>query len=157
MKRTNCYAYAFDIINNPVSGNGLYSYQDTLDSHGKLAFAAQPGLFSGQYKPYDNSIVLGTEVANQKLVDFVKDDARAMGLDFQEYESGMSGGYAVLLVISPNNDYHWYRQDVDGTWSHKRGATPVMTGVTDPVQNAINLGYTTIVGYYYITEACDID
>ncbi len=87
----------------------------------------------------------------------VKDDARAMGLDFQEYESGMSGGYAVLLVISPNNDYHWYRQDVDGTWSHKRGATPVMTGVTDPVQNAINLGYTTIVGYYYITEACDID
>ena len=76
----------------------------------------------------------GTEAANQKLVDLVKDNAWAMGYD-----------------------YHWYRQDVDGTWSYKRGAVPVTTGVTDPVQNAINLGYTTIIGYYYITEVCDID
>ena len=40
-------------------------------------------------------------------------------------------GYAVLLVIWPNRDYHWYRQDADGTWSHKPGSTKVITGVVD--------------------------
>jgi hypothetical protein len=43
----------------------------------------------------------------------------------------------------------------DGTWSHKMGNGSASTGVIDPVQNARNLGYTTIVGYYYITEVCD--
>ena len=60
-----------------------------------------------------------------------------------------------MLVIWPNRDYHWYRQDADGTWSHKPGSTKVITGVVDPVADARERGYTSIVGYYYITEACD--
>ena len=28
------------------------------------------------------------------------------------------GCYKVALVIAPNQDYHWYRQNSDGTWSH---------------------------------------
>ncbi len=31
------------------------------------------------------------------------------------------GCYKVALVIAPNQDYHWYRQNSDGTWSHKPG------------------------------------
>jgi hypothetical protein len=34
-------------------------------------------------------------------------------------------GWYVALVIWPNNDYHWYRQDKNGCWSHKPGETPV--------------------------------
>ncbi len=32
----------------------------------------------------------------------------------------------VYLVIDINDDYHWYRQDKGGKWSHKPGITPVI-------------------------------
>lgn len=35
------------------------------------------------------------------------------------------GYYSVYLVIDQGKDYHWYRQDKGGTWSHKPGITPV--------------------------------
>lgn len=81
--RTNCYAYAFDIINDPVTGKSFDTWQTAYNSHGEIAFAAQPGLFSNQYEPHNNSIVSGTNVGNQKLVELVKDDAKAMGLIFK--------------------------------------------------------------------------
>ena len=31
----------------------------------------------------------------------------------------------MALVIAPGFDYHWYRQNSDGTWSHKQGHTNV--------------------------------
>jgi hypothetical protein len=34
-------------------------------------------------------------------------------------------GWYVALVVWPNRDYHWYRQDNVGCWSHKPGSTPV--------------------------------
>ncbi len=34
-------------------------------------------------------------------------------------------GWYVALVIWPNNDFHWYRQDKVGCWSHKPGSTAV--------------------------------
>jgi hypothetical protein len=34
-------------------------------------------------------------------------------------------GWYVALVIWPNTDYHWYRQDKNGCWSHKPGQTAV--------------------------------
>ncbi|HVM81026.1 MAG TPA: hypothetical protein VMU06_18540 [Stellaceae bacterium] len=33
-------------------------------------------------------------------------------------------GWYVALVIWPGQDYHWYRQDKSGCWSHKPGGTP---------------------------------
>lgn len=34
-------------------------------------------------------------------------------------------GWYVALVVWPNRDYHWYRQDSGGCWSHKPGQTAV--------------------------------
>src|SRR6185436_15253134 len=34
-----------------------------------------------------------------------------------------SGHYPVALVVDPGVDYHWYRQDSNGYWSHKPGNT----------------------------------
>jgi len=34
-------------------------------------------------------------------------------------------GWYVALVVWPNQDYHWYRQDDVGCWSHKPGQTAV--------------------------------
>lgn len=31
----------------------------------------------------------------------------------------------IALVVHPGEDYHFYRQDPDGWWSHKDGANPV--------------------------------
>lgn len=65
--------------------------------------------------------------------------------------------YKVKLVLQPDNgngwnDYHWYRQDDDGTWSHKPGQTDVIPGVTDPTQDAKNRGYTTDCGELCVPE-----
>lgn len=115
-------------------------------------FANQPGLFSGQYDIDDESYKAGDKDGNERLISLVEADAEAIGKNFQPYEEGMEGGYVVLLVVSPGIDYHWYRQDSDGTWSHKRGVYPVETGVADPILDAQKLGYIDIVGYFYITE-----
>ena len=32
--------------------------------------------------------------------------------------------HKVALAIWPGNDYHWYRQDADGMWSHKFNGHP---------------------------------
>lgn len=47
-------------------------------------------------------------------------------------------GWYVALVIWPNRDYHWYRQDKNGCWSHKPGRTAAVNvdnagkAITDP-------------------------
>lgn len=148
-KRTNCYAYAFDLIKDPITNQNFKTREEMTPTR---PFANQPGLLSGNL-PSDSTFISGTEEGNKLLVDLVKADAKAIGLNFQEYETGMEGGYIVLLVVAPNSDYHWYREDGDGTWSHKPGSTPVITGVNDPVADAIGRGYTEIVGFYYINQA----
>jgi len=52
--------------------------------------------------------------------------------------------HLVALVVDPGTDYHWYRLDSDGKWSHKPGQTRVIKydnvakDITDP-RNA-NMG-----------------
>jgi len=47
-------------------------------------------------------------------------------------------GFYVALVIWPGNDFHWYRQDSSGCWSHKPGQTAARAtdnkgaAITDP-------------------------
>jgi len=36
--------------------------------------------------------------------------------------------HKVALVIWPGVDFHWYRQDDNGSWSHKPGMTAVRNG-----------------------------
>ena len=41
-----------------------------------------------------------------------------------------------------DGDYHWFRKDDDGTWSHKRGFKRVEKGVKNPRTEAHKHGYT---------------
>jgi len=150
--RTNCYAYAFGTLTNPLTRED-YKTRDEARADGTYEFALQPGMLSERYNPSDRSYLSGTPEGNKLLVDIVTADAKAIGLNFQPYQPGMTGGYKVLLVVTPGDppDYHWYRQDSDGTWSHKPGSTFVISGVTDPAQDAIDRGYSVTVGYFYIT------
>lgn len=45
-------------------------------------------------------------------------------------------GGAVIQTRNTKQNYHWYRQEADGTLSHKSGSTSAITGVEDPIIDA---------------------
>jgi hypothetical protein len=75
------------------------------------------------------------------------------------------GFYPVALVMDPGVDYHWYRQDSNGQWSHKPGNTAVrnVDASGNPITNpeAANRDYSSsggpnyskFCGYYYVPAA----
>jgi RHS repeat-associated protein len=94
---SNCYAYAVNIP-GPFNGD----------------FGVNPGDTSGNpITEYEEITVTG-----------IRDRAVADGLS----PVPVRGGYRVYLVIAPllshgQRDYHWYREDSNGLWSHKPGST----------------------------------
>ena len=156
----------------------------------------QPGLLSGDKyyediinaKDYDAGVkacnayndryLAGDATANKNLVDVVRADSKAIGLNFEDYKEGMTGGVRVKLVVNPNNDYHWFVYNEDEQqWYNKNGpgyATcyelttrwflfiPIGTKlsnkkISDVDEYAKALGYTVVVGEYYITEVEEWD
>jgi hypothetical protein len=65
-------------------------------------------------------------------------------------------GWYVGLVIWPGNDYHWYRQDNKGCWSHKPGGTPARDtdnsghAIADP--RTCNRGPYTVFCTFMVTR-----
>lgn len=166
ISNTNCYSYAFNMLVNPLTGKKF--------PRGGM----QPGMFSGTYdlkkiqsdeKAYLEylQILSGTTDGNIKLVNRIIADMTKVGIEFIPYEEGLTGGYRVALVVGPNiPDYHWYRDNGDGTWSHKPGQSDatnkevlgvdangtIIYGdiITDPEDAAKKAGYEVFVGYYYV-------
>lgn len=96
---TNCYAFAVG------------------DPHGHKAGAhPSPGLASG-FLLSSVRDATGDEVAY-----YAQKDGLIKAANPYERRPGM---YRVALVIDPHNDFHWYRENEDGTWSHKNGHMPV--------------------------------
>jgi hypothetical protein len=65
------------------------------------------------------------------------------------------GCYKVALVIAPGVDFHWYRQDANGDWSHKPGETEATNedesgnAITDP-RTADRGMYTDFCGFFCV-------
>ncbi|MCL2152305.1 MAG: hypothetical protein FWH57_05000 [Oscillospiraceae bacterium] len=162
---TNCYAYAFNMLVNPLTGQKF------------PVGGMQPGMLSKQYnintqndaRNYSSTYLAGTKESNAALVDLVTADMNAVGMSFLPYDSGMTGGYKVAFAVDPRTppDYHWYRQEADGTYSHKQGQMPVSQSVgyyedkngkvqfnsdtiTDPQKDAASVGYSSFIGYFYV-------
>jgi len=70
---------------------------------------------------------------------------------------GAGQGYYVALVVWPGSDFHWYRQDNVGCWSHKPGSTAVRNvdnagrTISDP--RTADRGPYTLFCTYMITKA----
>ena len=70
-----------------------------------------------------------------------------------------AGTHRAHIVVAPGWDYHWYRQDDDGLWSHKPGGTPATDLdnsdelITDPEQ-ADTGNYTDHCGYLCACGDC---
>ena len=66
-------------------------------------------------------------------------------------------GWYVALVLWPGNDYHWYRQDKFGCWSHKPGSTAARNvddagaAISDP--RTANRGPYTVFCTFMVTKA----
>lgn len=76
------------------------------------------------------------------------------------FTTAVADGYYVALVIWPNVDFHWYRQDKGGCWSHKPGGTAARNTdnankiIKDP-KTADRGGYTQFCSYM-VTRPCKV-
>lgn len=102
---SNCYAYACNQKGPFVGG------WNPRGMGRNFGFGVQPGYKSGNPVMYPSDIT----------VNGIRDRAIADGLS----PVPVTGSYPVNLVVAVGIDYHWYRQDADGSWSHKPGAIPV--------------------------------
>jgi hypothetical protein len=111
---TNCYSYAFNRIE--------------MNRENKL----QPGMLSNnEFKIYEcNALInhISEDHPNIKKVNGI-------------HEPVPCNHYKIALVLDnkgEKKDYHFYRQDKDGYWSHKTGKNPITNvdasgnKITDP-------------------------
>lgn len=140
--RANCYGYILNRIANNTS--------DHL-----AGYMFQPGYRTGNYY---------TSLTPYAIITAVKSDMKSLGQTIRSSSYGETPGsneYKVALVIAPGNDYHWYRQDSDGGWSHKPGLTNIDyrdasgKSISDPQtcdRNYSYANYSTWGGYYIISK-----
>jgi hypothetical protein len=69
------------------------------------------------------------------------------------------GKYKIALIADPNDDYHFLRQNKDGTWSHKPGNTSATNRdfsgkiIVDPERadfNSGDLNYSDFCNYFCV-------
>jgi len=107
----NCFAYAFDWQHLPKTKK--------CNRLGCPAPFPQPGRASGYPK--------WSKVKGKRCPDLI---ARLMGdvpdLTITTFEGKCpKNSSKIALVVDEDEDYHFYRQDTNGFWSHKPGATEV--------------------------------
>ena len=147
-------------------------YQYVLNCQAKPWDPVQPWLYA-QPGDYSHQSISGFGQNPSLITDAVTEDYNCYNDDFgtskyfgavQKYALCNSGCYKVALVIGPKTtggyDYHWYRQDADGLWSHKRGSnSPTRTDAADKLiidpetasRNYSNCNYSTFVGFFQLT------
>ena len=149
VNNSNCYAYA---LNNQVYGPTSHN----------IWWKQQPGEYYNLFNsttPIPQGFNLPASIiVNGVSLDFsMYNSVNGTSVTFTpigRYEKCPAGTYKVALVVS-NSDYHWYRQDADGLWSHKQGTTAVKRTdesgklIIDP-KLADRGDYTTFVGYFAV-------
>lgn len=133
-RRNNCYDYCRDMITNEFT---------------------QPGRNHGielEDEPYECR-----EVGDAAETEGVRRIAEEGACDRGE------GCWQVALVIDPDeepeeSDFHWYRQDDDGTWSHKPGKTAARNvddsgNTIDDPQECDRGSYDVFCGFFCVCPA----
>lgn len=134
VKTNNCYAYFLD---------------DKKDREQK----PQPGYFSGNKSPNNYNGCIETE--RRVLAD--NPDIYIV----EETQSCKNGYYKGFLAIDTGKDYHFYRQDSSGFWSHKPGGLQItnldsngeiITNPRKASRNYSNFQYTTSCNYFCVPK-----
>lgn len=120
--------------------NNCYNYANNR----KTDTFAQPGRASGEF--CDSWECLGvSEIRRYSLNDGLIETNLAAGCP--------DNRDLVAMVIAPGFDYHWYRRDSNGMWTHKPGRTPATnldnSGLTISNPETADRGvYTDFGGYF---------
>lgn len=159
---TNIDSYE-DILNISHNNNNCYAYalnNQVYPGTNSIWYKQQPGEYAG---------ATCTIYDKQHLVAAVQADFQKYNSDFGthltfeevgRFEECPKGTYKVALV-SYFDDYHWYRQDSDGFWSHKPGTTPVrlldssFNPIFDPYLADIS-PYVNFLGFFAVTPWSNI-
>lgn len=118
--------------------NNCYNYACNVQTN----TYAQPGKASGN-------------MYSQFTCPEVSDGAKSDGLIHVAVGSCKLCCHKVALFVWPGWDYHWYRQDGSGMWSHKPGETEATNldnsgnPITDPL-TADRGGYTDFCGFFCV-------
>lgn len=108
-----------------ISSVNCYAYALNTTHHLNVSFQSKfiyPGWTDGNHKKEPNYLFGG------RIEQLVSIDANNCGFTFREVEKNercSPSSYKIALAIAPERDFHWYRQNSDGTWSHKPGGYPV--------------------------------
>lgn len=111
---------------------------------------AQPGRGSGQR---------WTVITKDEIIKRAKQD----GLEYRNMDSSAppKTKSLVALVVGANVDYHWYRLDRNGYWSHKPGGTNATNvdnsgnTITDPSKANWGTYYNQFCGYFLVDSSYD--
>lgn len=135
---TNCYTYA---VNSHIYAQ--YTYGNTI-----IAAPINPGMLSDV--SIDSYTTTPTVLYTAAKADAAKVSPQYIFEPIEPYETCPAGSYKIALFVDGDDnitDYHWYRQDSDGLWSHKRGTTEVIRTdnsnklIIDPRYANTNYGY----------------
>ena len=112
----NCYTYYL----NKKSGEAFALCKKDFAKH-SMCRRPQPGYASGYPKltPQDyncNEIVKRTLADNPHIRVITEQEAKEIGCNMDEYMGA--------VVVAPKYDYHYYRMNDDGQWTHKPGYKP---------------------------------
>lgn len=138
--------------NGDQYSNNCYDYAVDKKSGQPVPHKSQPGDGSGRR-------LTSLDCNNPADDTGVDDAAERDGLKPSDRDSDCDPGcWKVALVISPD-DYHWYRQDDDGSWSHKPGHGEATNkdasgnDISDPEAADRDYGwtdYSTFCGYFCV-------
>lgn len=113
----NCYTYAINQVKNPYTGRYYSDYA-----------YCQPGILGGVGESYSDDNYA-------EIPQKVKEDLDRIGYTIREstYEEYAENPKAWKIAFcytkkgdrGVSQDYHFYRQNKNGTWSHKSGAYDV--------------------------------
>ena len=116
---------------------------------------------------YTNDNILDDpQLTDTNIINSITADLANLGVTFVSIEANEvcpPGTYKVALVLDPGIDYHWYRQNPDGTWSHKQGQLMVKNidasgnVIYDPYTadrdytDICQTNYDVFLGFFYVT------
>ena len=107
----NCYTYALDLIDPKLT-----SECERIKCEMKNHLKPQPGYYAGCPRVDDKS-----KYSCKLVMDRVfKDNPHLIKKDNMVCPKNY---YSAALAVHPGLTYHFYKQDPDGYWSHKDGAT----------------------------------
>ena len=144
----NCYAYAVGYRRLPSSCT-LKACSKSYPQPGRASGYPEWSKIKGKRCPDIIARIIG-DIPSAKMSSFT---AKCPGKS-----------HKIAIVADPDQDYHFYRQDADGYWSHKPGATKVTrldtTGrsIYDPLlaardNKSSKLNYEQFCGYMCIPSS----